>query len=246
MFLSISNLKHLISLQKFRTMKNLVVLFLLAFAGLQAQTNQTDSEGRKHGLWKGVYPESKRPKYEGTFEHGKEVGVFKFFDDTKAGTVIATRDFSRQPGAAYTTFYDQRNNKVSEGNVVGKQYEGKWIYYHRQSPTIMATEFYKKGQLDGVRQVFYPDGKLAEETTYVAGVKSGLYKKYAQTGTVLEEVTYVNGELEGPAIYRNPDGKIMSKGNYKKGAKHGMWTITEDGKTRQQKFPIRGKQSQKK
>ena len=31
-------------------------------------------KAKKHGIWKGVYEESKRPRYEGTFEHGKEIG----------------------------------------------------------------------------------------------------------------------------------------------------------------------------
>ena len=59
--------------------------------------NQLDSNGKKQGLWKGVYEESKRPRYEGTFEHGKEVGMFKFFDDTKAGTVTTGTMLDGQP-----------------------------------------------------------------------------------------------------------------------------------------------------
>ncbi len=246
MFLSTDYLKHLIVLQKIITMRFVITLLILASQALTAQINQTDAQGRKHGLWRGVYEESKRPRYEGNFENGKEVGIFKFFDDTKAGTVIATRDFSRQPGAAYTIFYDQKNNKVSEGNVVGKQYEGKWVYYHRQSPTIMSVEHYKNGKLHGLRQVFYPDGKIAEEINYDGGQKTGIYKKYAQSGVVLEEATYEKDTLHGPAIYRDPSGKVVSQGNYKNGGKHGMWTITEEGKTRQQKFPIRGKQTESK
>src|SRR5690242_15808174 len=108
-----------------------IFLFLFQTVVLFAQDlNQLDGNGKKHGLWKGIYEESKRPRYEGTFDHGKEVGVFKFFDDTKAGTVIATRDFSAGDNSCYTIFYNQKNNKVSEGKVLNKLFVGEWKYYH--------------------------------------------------------------------------------------------------------------------
>ena len=104
------------------------IVFLLFNSSIysQAETNQLDAKGNKHGLWKGNYPESKRPRYEGTFDHGKEVGTFKFFDDTKAQTVIATREFSPKDNSVYTIFYDQSKHKVSEGKQVNKRNEGVW------------------------------------------------------------------------------------------------------------------------
>jgi hypothetical protein len=35
----------------------------------------------------------------------RKQAVFKYFDDTKAGTVIATRDFSKGDGSCYTTLF---------------------------------------------------------------------------------------------------------------------------------------------
>jgi hypothetical protein len=35
--------------------------------------------------------------------------------------------------AAYTIFFDQANNKVSEGKVLNKLFEGPWKYYHQAS-----------------------------------------------------------------------------------------------------------------
>src|SRR5690606_33934540 len=108
-------------------MKKLVLLvFLVSFGALAQDINKTDAAGKRHGLWKGTHEGSKRPRYEGTFDHGKEVGIFKFFDDTKAGTVIATRDFTAKDGSCYTTFFDQKGNKVSEGREFNRQREGEW------------------------------------------------------------------------------------------------------------------------
>jgi antitoxin component YwqK of YwqJK toxin-antitoxin module len=192
--------------------------------------NKLDENGKKHGLWKGFYEESKRLRYEGTFEHGKEIGVFKFFDDTKAATVIATREFNANDNSCYTIFFNQKNNKVSEGKVVNKQFEGEWKYYHENSPQVMTLEYYTNGKLNGVRKVFYKSGVIAEETTYKDGVKEGLYKSYAENGIVLEESNFKNGLNDGMATYRTATNDLSSQGVYKNGKKVGVWKILEKGK----------------
>ena len=196
----------------------------------QDQFNQLDQKGAKHGVWKGYHPESKRLRYEGTFNHGKEVGMFKFFDDTQAGTVIATREFNPADQSVYTIFYDQKNNKVSEGKSVNKQNEGIWKYYHFESKALMTVENYKKGKLEGTRTVYYADSKPAEEAQYANGLKQGAYKKWANNAVVLEEATYDKDQYEGQAIYRDPLGNVVAKGLYKKGKKVGMWQFYEGGK----------------
>ena len=179
-----------------------IFLFLLSGVFALAQDyNKLDENGKKHGLWKGFYEESKRLRYEGTFEHGKEVGLFKFFDDTKKGDVIATRDFSANDGSAYTIFYDQKKNIVSEGKEVGKLREGQWKYYHKASKVLMSTENYKNGKLQGLKTVYYPNAKVAEEMTYQNGSREGNYKKYGQNGTLLEDATYKNNEFNGDAVF---------------------------------------------
>jgi antitoxin component YwqK of YwqJK toxin-antitoxin module len=215
-----------------KTITNTFLFFILLSFGLKAQTNfnKLDANGKRDGVWKGVHEESKRPKYEGTFAHGKEVGTFKFFDDTKVGSVIATREFSAVDGSAYTIFYDQGKNKVSEGKVVNKQFEGEWKYYHQASPVVMTKENYKNGKLDGMRSVFYTSGKIAEETNYKNGLKDGIYKKHSENGIVLEESNYKADEFNGLAIYKEADGQIVSQGNFLNGKKVGVWKFYENGK----------------
>ncbi|MEN9908291.1 MAG: hypothetical protein RLZZ540_1440 [Bacteroidota bacterium] len=215
---------------------SLITLVFLSFCSLQAQNpfNNLDANGKKEGLWKGFYPESKRPRYEGTFSHGKEIGVFKFFDDTKAGTVIATRTFNANDNVAYTVFYDQAKNKVSEGKVVNKLFEGQWKYYHLGATTIMTTENYKNGKLEGLRSVFFPSGKIAEETNYKEGLKNGSSKKYSEKGIVLEEANFKNNQYEGIAIFKDVDGNVVSKGKFTNGKKTGSWQFFENGKLTQE------------
>lgn len=205
---------------------------LLASISLFAQSNynKLDDKGNKNGLWKGIYEDTKNPKYEGTFDHGKEVGIFTFFDNTRTKTIIATREFNPKDNTAYTIFYDKNKNKVSEGKVVNKLYEGQWKYYHKSSKSIMATENYSKGNLEGLRSVFYPNGKIAEEIMYKNNLKNGVYKRFTESGIIIEESNYKNDQYDGLAIFRDADdGNIISKGKFVNGKKSSIWQFFEKG-----------------
>jgi antitoxin component YwqK of YwqJK toxin-antitoxin module len=212
--------------------KGVFILFLLNVFGVQAQSdyNKFDEKGNKNGLWKGIYNDTKNPKYEGTFDHGKEVGIFTFYDNKKTKIVVATREFNPKDNAAYTIFYDQFKNKVSEGKVVNKLYEGQWKYYHKASQQIMTIENYSIGKLEGLRFVFYPNGKIAEEMVYKNNLKNGVYKRYTESGIIIEESNYKNDQYDGIAIFRDADsGMIVSKGKFTNGKKTGVWQFFEKG-----------------
>lgn len=226
--------------------KFMILLTFWLSVGYGQDVNKFDENGKRHGLWKGIYEDSKRPRYEGTFDHGKEIGIFKYFDNTTKLVVIATRDFSANDGSHYTTFYNQKGFKVSEGKVVGKDtYEGLWKYYHLDSPKIMALENYSNGKLHGVKKVFYNTEKIAEETNYVNGVKQGAYKKYAENGVVLEDSNFKDGEYEGKATFQTAEKKITGQGVFKNGKKVGMWKILEDGKLKTVNMNLQGKKFEK-
>jgi antitoxin component YwqK of YwqJK toxin-antitoxin module len=196
----------------------------------QSDFNKLDENGNKNGVWKGIYEESKRPRYEGAFEHGKEIGLFSYFDDTKSRTIIATREFNSKDNSAYTIFYDQNKNKVSEGKVINKLHEGAWTYYHKASAIIMTLENYKNGKLEGLKTINFPSGNVAELTNYKNGIREGVYKKIAENGVILEESTYLNGELNGTSTFKAPDGLVVAKGMFKQGKKVGIWLFYENGK----------------
>lgn len=214
-------------------MKNkfsLLLLLLLSVNLLFAQDiNKMDAAGKRHGLWRGTYEKSKKPRYEGTFDHGKEVGTFKFFEDNKTSTVYATRTFSSD-GSCLTTFLDEKGKTVSQGKEINKLKEGKWLYYHPDGKTVMSEELYTRGKQNGIRKVYFINGNLAEEAAYAHDLREGPYKKYNEKGVLLEEATYAKDKLNGPATYRNPQGEIVSKGQYANDKKTGIWQFFEKGK----------------
>lgn len=207
-----------------------LILILLATSTISiAQENQFDKDGKRHGLWKGNYEKSNNLRYEGTFEHGKEVGLFKFYADAKNKQLMATRDFSKGDGSCYTVFYNGKF-KVSEGDLVNKQPEGLWKYYHYRSDKIMNLENYKRGKLDGEKNVYYTNGQLAEKSYYKNNLLEGKYIKYAENGKPIEESNFKNGELHGTAIFYDGEGNMLIKGQYKKNKKSGTWETYENGK----------------
>lgn len=229
---------------KIKNISFTLALLICGFANTfgQEKSNQFDAKGNKVGVWKGTFEESKRLRYEGTFENGKEVGTFKYYDDTKAQSLLATRVFSDNGTVAQTTFFDQQNNKVSEGKTLNRKKEGIWNYYHKGSKQLMTVENYQNGKLEGVRKVYFPTGEIAEEAIYKNGQKEGKYKVYLENGTIVEEAVFKNDQYDGPAIYRSAGGKIVSKGNFVKNERKGIWESYEDGKLiKKEKYPLRVK-----
>ena len=208
------------------------IVFLILSVSLfsQADINKLDANGKKVGLWKGIYEDSKRPRYEGSFDHDKEIGLFKFFDNSKASNLIATREFNSIDNSAYTIFYDENKNKVSEGKVLNKLHEGLWIYYHKSSTVIMTSENYKFGKMVGTKTINFPSGKVAEISNYKNGIRYGVYKKFTEDGVELEDSFYINGELDGITTFKGPDGLVVAKGLFKQGKKVGIWMFYENGK----------------
>jgi len=206
-----------------------IVALLITVTAFAQETNKMDANGKRHGVWKGIHDESKRPRYEGTFEHGKETGTFKFFEDNKTSTLKATRTFAAD-GSCYTTFFDEKGSKLSEGREVNKLNEGEWKYYHPGGKAIMSSERFIKGKLTGIRKVFFPNGNINEETTFVNGMRDGIYKKYTEKGIVLEDSNYKNDQMHGPATYRNGEGKLVATGQYTNGKKTGLWKFYENDK----------------
>jgi len=206
-----------------------VILFLINSAAFAQDINKMDAAGKRHGLWKGTYEKSKKPRYEGTFDHGKETGTFKFFEDDKKSTLGATRTFAAD-GSCTTTFFDDKGKKISEGKEVNKLKEGEWKFYAEGTEKLLSTEPYVKGKINGVRKVYFPGGIIAEEVTYVNDVKEGPYKQYTEKGIVLEESNYKNNQLDGPVTNKNAHGDIVSKGQFANNKKAGKWQFFEKGK----------------
>jgi len=224
---------------KFKFILFFSILLSVSTVISQSKTNQLDSNGKHHGIWKKNFDNSDQLRYEGEFNHGKEIGVFKFYcSDCKSKPVIV-KTFSENNNAAEVKYFTKNGKLVSEGKMIDKKNVGEWLYYHKKSKGVMMKEFYNaNGKLDGKKTVYYLNNKVAEEVNYSNGNKKGNNIYYSPAGVVLKKMIYVDNELHGPATYYDASGTKVLEGSYKEGKKHGIWKIYKNGKlVKEEVFP---------
>jgi antitoxin component YwqK of YwqJK toxin-antitoxin module len=222
----------------------LFFLFLFAFVtsnvSLIAQTekNQFDAQGKRHGIWEKKYPGADQLRYEGSFEHGKEVGTFKFYCETCKKVPSVVKEFNANNSIANVKYYTAKGKLVSEGKMDGKNRIGEWLYYPEKTTNIMTKEHYKAGKLDGQKVTYYPNGNVTEEINYSNGLKDGPNNYYAPNGILLKKLQYRSDKLVGPAFYYDAYGNLSIEGNYKNDKKNGLWKYYKNGKvTLQETYP---------
>jgi antitoxin component YwqK of YwqJK toxin-antitoxin module len=206
----------------------LVFLFTIgSFA--QEDINQKNAKGERIGVWKKYY-QNQRIRYEGQFENGKEVGVFKYYSAADSKFPKAIKTFDKNSSEALVQYYTLKGLPESEGKMNGKKRIGKWKYYHKDGKTQMLEENYIDGVLEGEFKVFYEDGKLTKLAHFKDGKLHGNSKKYSPKSILVEDVNYVNGEMHGPAAFYEDNGNLKQKGMYEEDLKVGQWEFFEDGK----------------
>ena len=216
----------------------LVFLFLMFPIFFLAQTiNQLDDNGKRHGVWKKHFDNTNIVRYEGQFNHGKEIGLFKFYKNiNKEAVLTATKQFNKTDNITEVTFFASNGKVISKGMMNGKNYIGEWTYFHKDSKEIMTLEHYNnKGQLEGESLVYYNSGQLAEKRIYKANKLQGKAIWFDESGKKMKEYNYVNGQLHGEATFYNAKGTLEIEGQYKNDRKDGVWKYYKNGELIEEK-----------
>ncbi|MCB0465421.1 MAG: toxin-antitoxin system YwqK family antitoxin [Aequorivita sp.] len=206
------------------------ILFCSPFVFSQSEINQMDSQGQRHGVWKKTFEGTDQLRYEGTFEHGKEVGQFKFYCESCKNQPMVIKNFTGKDNIADVKYFTIKGKLVSEGKMKGKDRIGEWVYFQEKSNDVMTREQYTNGKLEGQVITYYPNGKITEETTYKKGIKDGEDNYYSPDGVLLKKLLYKEGQLQGPALYYDAYGNVVIEGFYKDDKKHGLWKYYKNGK----------------
>ncbi len=232
-------------------MKKLILFVLLFMANMvfSQDINQFDANGKRHGIWKKTFEGTKAVRYEGQFNHGKEVGLFKFYKYVSKKSVLsATKQFNQTNNIADVKFLTSKGKMISEGQMDGKKYIGDWKYYHKNFKQLLRTEQYdNNGVQQGELLVYFENGIVAERSNYKDGKLEGKSVWYNERGVALKEFVYENDELDGHSKYFSNKGELLIEGVYRKGKKHGVWKYYENGKLVKEKdFTRRSKNPYKK
>ncbi|MCU4164709.1 toxin-antitoxin system YwqK family antitoxin [Carboxylicivirga caseinilyticus] len=189
--------------------------------------NQTDAKGLKQGPWEKRYTNG-APLYKAIFKDDKPVGEYiRYYPNGKMSLRIIY-DESGLNGKA--EMFNEAEELTSSGNFVGKNKDGKWIFYSSKD-VIASTEEYKNNKPHGETIIYYPGGQIAESYTSVNGMKHGPWLKFFKSGAPMLKANYVNDKLEGSYLYYYESGQLEIEANYKNNLEDGKWTFFhQDGK----------------
>ncbi|HET8838779.1 MAG TPA: hypothetical protein VFM82_07290 [Flavobacteriaceae bacterium] len=224
----------------------LTILFIWVFALAHAQeTNQFDSNGKRHGKWMKFYEGTDEIRYRGTFEHGKEIGTFEFYkfpEERKPNSksfLFATKTYTKNSDLIEIAYFTEKGDLVSNGQMKGKDRVGKWVYFHPGTDKILMTELYENGKLNGFQTTFFLNGNVMKKSFYKNGKLEGKEFIYTENGILVKQFTYENNELNGIVNYYDAEGNLTTTGFYKNNRKDGEWKTYENGKVvKTEIFPL--------
>lgn len=219
------------------------IIFSSIAAFSQSEINKVDTQGKRHGVWQKMYEGTKQLRYEGAFEHGKEIGEFKFYCEDCKDKPTVTKTFNKKDEIANVKYFTIKGKLVSEGKMKGKNRIGEWVYYQEKSENVMTRENYVNGELNGKVTTYYPNGKITEEINYKSGKKEGEDNYYSPEGVLLKKLPYIDDKIHGQVFYYDAYGNVVIEGNYKNDKKHGLWKYYKDGKvTLEETFPKKNRE----
>lgn len=119
---------------------------------------------------------------------------------------------------------------TDESNFANGQLEGiRTLFYENGKPEYI--ERYRNGQLEGTYKGFHEDGSPKVEGEYVKNKMQGPWKSYYKGGTLKEIVQFQDNEEEGPFEEFFPNGNRKALGQYLGGDnEHGLLQLfNEEG-----------------
>lgn len=157
----------------------------------------------QHGRYEEYFATGQRLK-AGSYEYGKKIGEWSFWDQT--GTLR------------------------KQGTYIKDRQDGDWKKF-RKDGSLEWIEKYQDGLADGTWEAYRDDGKtVLWRRGYKTGARDGAWEDFGVNGTRLALVTYREGKLHGDSKSWNEAGKLIGEGAYQGDKRHGRFRVfDEDG-----------------
>lgn len=201
------------------------VIFLLLISGgigfgahAQELMNQTDTSGRKQGLWQKKQANGQL-LYSGNFKDDKPVGEWKRYHPN--GVVRAILQHAENSDSVAVILFDELGKKVASGFYKGQEKAGTWKYFDKNQK--ISEEEYGGGEKSGASKTYYPSGELFVETTYKDGFQNGIYRAYFKSGKAYFECQMRNDKRDGICQIFYENGELETAANYVEGLRDGEW-----------------------
>lgn len=216
-----------------RTLKLIIFVFTINIT-LFAQINQTDSKGRKQGIWQKTHPKSEVLQYKGQFRDDKPVGTFEYY--YPGGQLKAIIEHLSDGRHARATYYFENKMLMTEGFYLDQKKDSTWVNYNEEG-LVLGVESFKKDKLNGKKVIYYLEGQVETEklnplsvANYKNDTLHGDYREYFSTGKLKQIGKYENGKIVGEWKEYYPNGSVFKVSKFKVDRLHGWATsYTKDG-----------------
>lgn len=182
---------------------------------------------------------NKKPRQEGYFKMNSQDSIYREWIEN--GTLIVEGYYkNNKPFGIWKRYYSNGKPQSIEEYIDTLCYVNEfWLNDENHTHTI------QKG--NGVKTLYFANGKLKERYTYVDGLKDGSFEErsiqdyplltgnfkqerkegewnyYYYTGDLEKTSHYKNGLLDGSYTYYYDSKVVNVQGNYKLGKKEGKW-----------------------
>jgi antitoxin component YwqK of YwqJK toxin-antitoxin module len=187
--------------------------------------NQTDSQGRKQGMWEKKYPNGNF-QYKGLFKNDRPVGeMTRYYED---GTKQAVMHFDEEGIHCRAVLYYDNGEIAAKGNYIQTRKDSVWEYYSYYSKNLIATESFRKGVKDGLSVVYFESGRPSQELEWQNDLKHGTWKQFFENGKIKLQGYYINNKKHGPFTYFFLNGLVDLKGRYVDDNMEGPWEFYDE------------------
>lgn len=194
--------------------KKLFVVLLAVFfsiTAMNAQLNQVDNQGRRHGAWIIDGSMMKDPSFapyakveEGDYLYGEKKGMWKrYWPDGNLRSEI--NYLKGRPEGPYKIYY--ANGQMEEsGNWQDGRNSSQFQRCYANGKVKEELNYDEEGIRQGVQKFYHENGVLAVEVGMVQGAEHGVQKRYDSDGKLIEERVFDNGKIlaGGSKTYMTP------------------------------------------
>ena len=128
---------------------------------------------------------------------------------------VTTYSINKEDSTYHGTYtkVDSTGILMEKGNFKKDTLQGiRELYY--PDGQVKVRERYRNGQIDDLYEYFYPNGKVELQGYYINGEMYGVWRKYLDDGSLFEEVLMQKNEEMGPFTEYFKDGTIQAEGHY--------------------------------
>ncbi|MCW3072473.1 MAG: tetratricopeptide repeat protein [Bacteroidetes bacterium] len=194
-------------------------------------------DGDKHGKHTQYYQEGGNVLRETNYAYGRQDGKTFFYYPNKQ--MEREYDYKDNDINGKATIYTETGELAIE-----RYYKGGYIlsYSYMDKNGAMVPPIEVKNET-GTIKTYYKTGTPALEYSLKNGALEGKRTMYFINGKVQEDETYVANELTGTCKYYYASGKLKSEENYNADEKNGKCTsYYENGKVKSEEYFVEGKQ----